>query len=1128
MRQAGRTLVGGSRFGRWRLIAFVAASALAVQLCAVPGQASAQLPLRYTVEFTAPTYTQTEGEPAATVTVRRQDALLGLLPLLRRSTVRVRTSDGTARAAEDYTPVDTFVTFNGAETTKTVAIPLLNDNRREPEETINVTLGPEAYGATLGRRRTAVVGIHDDDDRCAPLSAGERRRILDSWLAQLNPEKDDDGDGFTNAQELGPLAFDPGADPTRFNPLIADVPKLEVRENGDMAVALLDAVTDGRELGTVRISEDERKSANVDRRTKSTVETHEVGIGLGAESSEGKSPTGKLDFSYNYTRSTTNERSIEITEEGRRLNREELSRVVKSETQVAGGVLAVTFALKNTGNVAYRIESANLVLRSRLPDGSQAAFATLRPSFAFNQGPTLAPGEEEDVLFEVEDIGARDALALVEDVSELEIDVERGGLELSQIGVGALQAGAGNFAQYQTTIRQNTAEVKIDYGPGASERQLVSTTFLRDGSGRPLGLPLCDAVQILLGRELQLRPPRTVTIGNEERELTTIKAVGRPGPVPTLVESHDGSNKDRYWIINVDPAAVGGKVDYGPADVHLRAAQGAELIYYQDDDLDSVDLRTETDEGTSDLEDDTDRDGLTDGVEINSSFPVAIFDFARKLQRDYLVTTDPTRANPDGDGLNDRQERERTLEPRVPCPAGPGDPPQLCPDPERSVDPGVPDTDGDAITDAEDPWSTPAALSARIFRWRDSPEFSEVDFILSRLDKAIDFNFQENATRSPAPEVPEDKFMIRWTGSVTVPEGGTYFFGGRADDGMRIFVGDAGLSVLDTWDSGPTGSVFDKGVNLQAGQRVPLRAEYFESSGPSAIHLEYRRTSDGEVKPVPQAWLSPDPAVRLQSPRGITAQYYFDANRNGMVDGDEAPLMARVEQRLDWDWTDGSPSWPVVPWDHFIGRWTGLITLPEDLQAGQYEFGAVHDDSLRLSIGDEEVYRSDTFVEAVQWGAAVELEPGEPVRINAELVEKTGAARLQLFVRPVSDRSSSRIVPSEWLSPDPAIGAFQGRTRPAGVVDLKVPVGTGYAAFMRVSGEGVARCDTGDVKVGETKDCDIPFDAFHIEIKVFQVKSPSNPQIDKTIELALPENVCITATGDIDNPKIQVDRGGRC
>ena len=60
--------------------------------------------------------------------------------LLFPVTVDYATSDGTATAGADYTPISGTLTFDGTDLAKTVSIPLINDDTDEDDETFTVTI----------------------------------------------------------------------------------------------------------------------------------------------------------------------------------------------------------------------------------------------------------------------------------------------------------------------------------------------------------------------------------------------------------------------------------------------------------------------------------------------------------------------------------------------------------------------------------------------------------------------------------------------------------------------------------------------------------------------------------------------------------------------------------------------------------------------------------------------------------------------------------------------------------------------------------------------------------------------------------------------------------------------------
>ncbi|GGD95122.1 Calx-beta domain-containing protein [Paenibacillus nasutitermitis] len=79
-------------------------------------------------------------------------------------TVDYTTSDGTAAAGEDYTSVSGTLTFASGEWTKTITVPILNDNDEEGDEQFTVTLSNPTGGAKLtAGASSTVVTIKSND-----------------------------------------------------------------------------------------------------------------------------------------------------------------------------------------------------------------------------------------------------------------------------------------------------------------------------------------------------------------------------------------------------------------------------------------------------------------------------------------------------------------------------------------------------------------------------------------------------------------------------------------------------------------------------------------------------------------------------------------------------------------------------------------------------------------------------------------------------------------------------------------------------------------------------------------------------------------------------------------------------
>ena len=115
------------------------------------------------ISFNAPNYSVNEdGKAITAITLTRSNGSDGIV------TTTLTPTNSTATAPSDYNNAPILVSFANGETTKTVTIPIVNDNVYELNETINLTLSNPTNGATLGTQKTSVLTIIDNDLANAP------------------------------------------------------------------------------------------------------------------------------------------------------------------------------------------------------------------------------------------------------------------------------------------------------------------------------------------------------------------------------------------------------------------------------------------------------------------------------------------------------------------------------------------------------------------------------------------------------------------------------------------------------------------------------------------------------------------------------------------------------------------------------------------------------------------------------------------------------------------------------------------------------------------------------------------------------------------------------------------------
>jgi len=112
---------------------------------------------------------------------------------------------------------------------------------------------------------------------------------------------------------------------------------------------------------------------------------------------------------------------------------------------------------------------------------------------------------------------------------------------------------------------------------------------------------------------------------------------------------------------------------------------------------------------------------------------------------------------------------------------------------------------------------------------------------LVRVDATVNFHWELVA---PGPGLPEDRFSVRWTGTLIPAKSGRYALALRSDDGSRLYVN--GKLLVDDWgDHPPTLKTAE--IELVAGKSYDLRLEYFEGILGASVELLWQR---GEGDPL--------------------------------------------------------------------------------------------------------------------------------------------------------------------------------------------------------------------------------------------------------------------------------------
>jgi RHS repeat-associated protein len=198
---------------------------------------------------------------------------------------------------------------------------------------------------------------------------------------------------------------------------------------------------------------------------------------------------------------------------------------------------------------------------------------------------------------------------------------------------------------------------------------------------------------------------------------------------------------------------------------------------------------------------------------------------------------------------------------------------------------------------------------------------------------------------SPVPGGPADNFVARWAGYFKAPQDGTYKFGGRADDGIKVIVD--GNTQIDTWSS-PTAETVWAGstINMSAGQTKPITVEFKEVTGTASLGLMVDGPGIDKGLPVPSDWLLPMAQVL---PDGWNLGIDADGDLGydfATIGQSSVVLRDSTGETHEYKWTGSGYTPPVNEAGHMTRNADATVTL-EDTDGRTYIFNP--DGTLKLS-----------------------------------------------------------------------------------------------------------------------------------------------------------------------------------
>src|SRR6266511_4533246 len=204
---------------------------------------------------------------------------------------------------------------------------------------------------------------------------------------------------------------------------------------------------------------------------------------------------------------------------------------------------------------------------------------------------------------------------------------------------------------------------------------------------------------------------------------------------------------------------------------------------------------------------------------------------------------------------------------------------------------------------------------------------------MQRTDPLLNFAWNDG---SPVANGPVDDFMVRWTGTITVPTTGAYQFGTFSDDSSRVKIN--GNTVYENWqDHAPTEG-YGSAVQLTQGTSVPITVEYYEHTVGATFSLKMQGAGF-TAQIVPSSWLSPKTQVLPEGwnlgvdPDGDLSYDRAKINQNSVV------LTDSSGDTHEYTWTGTGYKPPTNEDGQLVRNADGTFTL-QDTDGRTYVFNA--------------------------------------------------------------------------------------------------------------------------------------------------------------------------------------------
>lgn len=516
------------------------------------------------------------------------------------------------------------------------------------------------------------IDVDSDDDSIGDPALFDGPEVNDHGTSPTL--EDTDGDGISDYRELVELG-------NAFDPLLANTPQMEMSLVGEINLQLDVTYTEDNTLATT--IETGLEQGQQDEVRISDTSTHEVSaqieLGYSAEATLGVTPSTKVTKSfkltggYGYTNSSTVD-NASVTSSSESYS-EALEESRTEGRTLAGGRIEVAVALANVGEITFTLSDIEVSVLMDDPDnpGRWRPIASLTRQDGAAEEFGLGPDATAGPLIMAGELDADEALDALANPRDLRFEIANVALSYENPDNRSMRALL-DFEYLRQETNAKTAFVQVDFGNGTVLRHRVATNVARE-DGEIVGVDLSRALAIM---------GVAATTGATTFDGATFDKMVEGVDPQTGETIADDPERNYRWVLAGDLTMpdFGATTAFG--DVRLLGGDSIYVLYVRDEDRDRLFAREEYLAGTLDSDPDSDDDGLLDGEEVKEGWRVFRVDGAlvppvAPYDEDTLVFSDPTRADADGDGLLDPDERA------------------------AGTDPNNADTDGDTYCDGDGP-----------------------------------------------------------------------------------------------------------------------------------------------------------------------------------------------------------------------------------------------------------------------------------------------------------------------------------------------------------------------------------------------------------------------------------------